>query len=64
VRGPLVLSLEIDQAGRVESIRPLLDRLVSDADVDHVRSAVAERLRAVRFSAMPGRTRANVPLIF
>lgn len=64
VRGPLVVSLQIDQSGRVEDIRPLLDRMVSDADLDSVRSAVTQRLSTVRFPAMPGATRANVPLIF
>jgi len=64
VRGPLVMSLQIDQYGRVGDIRPLLDRMVSDADLDNVRDAVTARLGAVRFPAMPEATRANIPLIF
>ncbi len=64
VCGPLVLSLEIDPSGQVESVRPLLDRMVSDADLVNVRNLVSDRLGAVRFPAMPGPTRANVPLVF
>jgi hypothetical protein len=64
VRGPLVMSLQIDQYGRVESVRPILDRMVSDEDLEEVRDAVADLLGAVRFPAMSHATRANIPLIF
>ena len=64
VRGPLVMSLQIDRYGRVDSVRPLLDRMVSEADLERVREAVTDRLGSVRFPAMPEATRANVPLIF
>lgn len=64
VRGPLVMSLQINQYGRVESVRPLFDRMVSETDLYSVREAVTERLGAVRFPAMPDSTHANIPLIF
>lgn len=66
VRGPFVVQLEIGVDGRVGSARPILDRIASTngANFDTLRSLVLERLSAVRFPAMPGSTRANVPLIF
>lgn len=64
VKGPLVMTIQIDPSGRVESVTPLFDRMVCDRDLDQVRGAVTDRLRAVRFPAMPSATRVNVPLIF
>jgi hypothetical protein len=64
--GPLVYCIEIAEDGAVQRMRPLLDRLVSptNADLDSLRAAVAERLHALRFPAAAGPTRANIPLIF
>jgi len=64
--GPLVYCIEIGEDGAVQRMRPLLDRLVSasNADLDPVRVAVAERLGNLRFPAASAPTRANIPLIF
>ncbi|MFL6725308.1 MAG: hypothetical protein ACJ8FS_02190 [Sphingomicrobium sp.] len=66
VHGPLVIQLEIGREGDVERSRALLDRLASndDADLEAVRSIVAQRLGAVRFPSAPSPTSANIPLIF
>jgi len=66
VHGPLVMCVEIGADGGVQRSRPILDRLASsaDADIDAVRSAVAERIGALRFPAADAPTRANIPLIF
>ena len=64
--GPLVYCIEIGEDGAVQRMRPLFDRLVSasNADLDPVRVAVAERLGNLRFPAASAPTRANIPLIF
>jgi hypothetical protein len=66
VHGPLVIQLEIGPEGDVQRTRPLLDRLASkdDADLDGIRSMVAQRLSGVRFPSAPSPTSANIPLIF
>jgi len=66
VHGPFVICVEIDAGGEVQRSRPILDRLASngDADIDAVRSAVADRVSALRFPAADAPTRANIPLIF
>jgi hypothetical protein len=66
VQGPLVLCVEIAASGEVQQLRPILDRLATncDADLDAVRSSVAERVGALRFPAADAPTRANIPLIF
>jgi hypothetical protein len=66
VHGPFVTCAEITAGGEVQRSRPILDRLASsaDADIDAVRSAVAERIGALRFPAADAPTRANIPLIF
>lgn len=66
VQGPLVFAVEIGIDGDVQRMRPILDRLASkdDMDLDAVRTAVAERVRALRFPAASEPTRANIPLIF
>jgi hypothetical protein len=60
------MCVEIGADGGVQRSRPILDRLASsaDADIDAVRSAVAERIGALRFPAADAPTRANIPLIF
>jgi len=66
VNGPLVMQLEIDSGGQVQSVRPILDRIVSanGADLDAVRSKVVKQFGGVQFANAPSPTRANVPLIF
>jgi hypothetical protein len=66
VQGPLVFAVEIGAGGEVQRMRPILDRLASSADVDldAVRTAVSERVRALKFAPAAEPTRANIPLIF
>ena len=64
--GPLVFCIEIGQDGTVKRMRPLFDRLVSQAncDLEPVRASIAERISDLRFPSASGSTRANIPLIF
>jgi len=66
VHGPLVLCIEIAPSGRVQGMRPILDRLASstDADLQSIRDAVADRIEGLQFPEASAPTRANVPLIF
>ena len=65
-RGTIVYFIEIGEDGAVQRMRPILDRLASPTpmDLDAVRGAIADRIRALRFPASAGQTRANVPLVF
>lgn len=66
VQGPFAVTVDIAESGEVRQLRPILDRLASKngADVDGARSAVIDRVSAIRFPAGAGATRANIPLIF
>lgn len=64
--GPLVYCIEIGQDGSVKRMRPIFDRLASQAnlDLEAVRAGIAERIGSLRFPSSSGSTRANIPLIF
>jgi hypothetical protein len=66
VKGPIVFSAEIEPGGKVQRLRPILDRLAtSDGDdLDALRGEIAERIAALRFPRAQSETRANIPLVF